>query len=363
MFGNIQQSGHEELAGAAPHAVNVIVDAAGSVHRRPAITQRDDRDPSTLPGESWTDMVSAEGPIVALHSTAQGRVFAIDAPNPASRIYELAGHHVHNLSVASEGQTYGQRPIIAETEAMLAIAAGGPPMKVLLGTPATVSPLAGAPRATHIIAHSGRLLANNLDSLNMIRYSATAYGSSIAGHEDWGSDNAGFFNADARPDPVEALHESTNEVFGFGTTNLQIFIATDDPANRFAAANAREFGCSAPYSVVKYDQSFGYVDQYRRIMLTDRRDFRCISQTSNRPLTSSTERRVGYRVTLGPWTRSAGARHRWSDVCLSGAEQELVALAVVEPRHRELQSLAGAVRDAGPRDRRDARGLRRARWD
>ena len=316
VFGNVQQSGHEELAGASPHAVNVIIDGAGAVHRRPAIIGRDDRDPATLPDSPNTELVSMEGPIVGLHSTAKGRVFAIDAPNPSSRIYELAGHNVYNLSTRPETRIDGgRRPIIAETEAILAITAGGQPMKVVLGAPAVVSPLTGNPPVgSHVIAHADRLLMNDVvaDNPNFVRYSATASGSSYTGHQSWGVDTddlsaGGGFTASARPDPVVAVYENTNEVFVFGTTNLQIFVANPNPVDPakdriFEPSNAREFGCSAPYSVVRYDQSFGFVDQYRRIMLTDGRDFRCISQDIQQTLDDivSWSDVFGYRVTLGP---------------------------------------------------------------
>lgn len=300
-FGNQQASGHEPLAGASPLAVNVVVDGAGAVHRRPGI-------------ELYQDLgyVSTEGPIVGLHSTAGGRLFAVDAPNPLSRVYEISGGKVHNLSVEVGSPVPfetrirgGRRPILAETEAMLVISAGEIPQKVLLSTPAQSSPLKGEPpNATHIIAHQGRLLANNLEFKNQVAFSATAYGSSTAGHEDWTSLEAGDFPADARPDPIVALHENTNEVFAFGTTNLQIFAATGQkaPAEEFAVVNTREFGCSAPYSVVKFDQNFGFVDAHRRIVLTDGRDYQFISHDIQQTLDDIAvwDDVFGYRVTLGP---------------------------------------------------------------
>ena len=296
LFGNIQQSGHEEISGAAPLAVNVIVDGTGAVHRRPGI----------VPRAHHPAIVSPVAPIVALHSTATGRVFAVDAPAPFSHVYELAGANVYDLSMSSETQvTGGRRPIIAETEAMLVITAGGAPVKVLLSTPAVASPLGGGPpQGSHVIAHDARLLINDVRTANtnMIRYSAIANGSSIAGHEDWSSDHAGFFNAQARPDPVVALHENTNEVFAFGTTNLQIFVATTDPTNQWAVAGSREFGCQAAYSVVKYDQNFVFLDRYRRIVLTDGRDFQIISEDIQQTLDDIDDLSdmVGYRVALGP---------------------------------------------------------------
>lgn len=310
VFGNNQQSGHEPLAGASPLAVNVVLDAAGAVHRRPALGERRYGRPE-LP-----DVVSFDSPIVALHSTATGRLFAVDAATPFSRIYEIVGEEAKNLSTLSGTQLEGgRRPIIAETEAILAISAGGPPMKVVLGIVPAVSQLGGGPpHGSHVIATDQRLLMNDVVSTNpnTVRYSATASGSSYAGHESWAVDiedlsAGGAFTAAARPDPVVAVHENTNEVFVFGTTNLQIFVANPsatDPAKDFVfvPSNAREFGCAAPYSIVKYDQSFAYIDGHRRIVLTDGRDFQIISQNIQQTLDDIADLSdaYAYRVTTGP---------------------------------------------------------------
>jgi len=299
-FGNFQQSGHESMAGASPLAVNVVADAAGAVHRRPA----------TGPRARGAPLVSEVSPIVGLHSTALGRLFAVDAPAPFSRIYEIAGTSVYNLSELPQTQLLGgRRPVFAETEAMLVIAAGAVPTKVLLSTPAQASPLGGVPAsASHVVAHESRLLINDVASRNTVHYSWQASGSSIAGHEDWhieedNPDSGGFFLAEARPDPVVALHENTNEIFAFGTTNLQIYTANADSGGfTYLAANAREFGCSAPYSVIKYDQNFAFIDGYRRVVVTDGRDFQVISQDIQQTLDDIVDfsDAFGYRVTLGP---------------------------------------------------------------
>jgi hypothetical protein len=315
MFGSVQQSGHEELAGASPLAVNVIVDAVGAVHRRPGLFPRSDGDLATGP-EFVPDQVSAVSPIVALHSTAKGRVFAVDAPAPFSRIYELKGMQVVNHSeVSDELLGGGRRPTIAETEAIVVFAAGGLPVKLTLNGSTVVSLLGGGPpQGSHVIAQAERLLMNDVvsDSPNTVRYSRTASGSSYAGHEDWRVDiedlgAGGGFTASARPDPVVALHENTNEVFAFGTTNLQIYTANPnahDPARDyvFIPGNTREFGCSAPYSIIKYDQNFAFIDQYRRIMMTDGREFQYLSQDIQQTLDdiSDLSDAFGYRVTLGP---------------------------------------------------------------
>jgi len=306
VFGNFQESGHEALAGASPLAINVVIDAKGAVHRRPALVPRTS---GSLSGDA--DIVSERGAIVGLHSTAGGRLFAVSEVSPLGHIYELRGIAVQDLSIATGSEVVGdRRPIFAETEAMLVISAGRAPQKVLLGPPTLSSRLAGGPpEGSHVIAHKSRLLLNDVRTArtNTIRYSWPAAGSSYEGHENWTDEvdepqSSGFFNADARPDPVVALHENTNEVFAFGSTNLQVFTTTDSTEVTFAPSNTRELGCQAPYSIIKYDQSFAFIDSHRRVMMTDGRDYQCLSTDIQQTLDDigDLSDAFGYRVTLGP---------------------------------------------------------------
>jgi hypothetical protein len=289
----MQESGREQLAGASPTAVNVIVDGKGAVRRRPGI--------ATYSGAP-SSAVDSSG-IRGLYLTAGGELFAVGAVTGSSaRIYRVTAGGASSLSEGPSALLNGaQRPIFAETEALLVFATGGDLQKVDLVTFSSARLGGSPPVATHVIANNSRLLANNAESLNRINYSDQASGSSITGHETWdGSLTSGFFPADARPDTVVALHENTNEVFAFGTTNVQAF--APDPSITYASVTTREYGCSAPYSVIKVDQRFAWLDHQRRIVVSDGRGIEIVSapiQQTLHDMTTATDA-FGYRVFHGP---------------------------------------------------------------
>lgn len=173
------------------------------------------------------------------------------------------------------------------------------------------------PSCTHIVANAGRLLVNqpNGDFPGRISYSSTAFGSTITGHEEWsvGTGTAGFFTAEARPDKVVALYESTNEVFAWGTSTLQVF--APDATNVYTPLPTKEYGCMAAYSVIKRDQAFAWLDDRRRFVLSDGRSFEVLSGPIQQTLDdmATVSDCFGYRVHHGSvdclvWTFPADGR-------------------------------------------------------
>ena len=125
------------------------------------------------------------------------------------------------------------------------------------------------PLSTHVISQALRLLANDavLDKTK-VRYSDTSIGTTdYTGLEQWlpGADNtSGFFTGESRPDPVVALAENANNVFAIGSASVDVF--NSDPTYVFARVNAFNYGCGAPYSVVKREDTLYWVDQFHRIL-------------------------------------------------------------------------------------------------
>lgn len=285
-----QESGTEALAGGAPLAVNVVVDRRGAVRRRPGIAT----DASLMTGT-----VDSNG-INGLHATADGRLLAVGS---ASRhVYEVGQSAALKLSTNSPLQN-SERPVFAETEGLVAIATGGPMSRVELG-PWAMDLLGGEPPdCTHVVANAGRLLVNQPTSEfpGRISYSSVAIGSTITGHEEWsiGVGTAGFFTAEARPDKVVALHETTNEVFAFGASTLQVF--APDPQTVYTPLPVKEYGCIAPYSVVKRDQAFAWLDDRRRFVLSDGRTAEVLSGQIQQTLDDmgTVSDCFGYRIHYG----------------------------------------------------------------
>ncbi len=288
-----QQNSGEELAGAGPVAMNVVVDSVGAVRRRPAIA----------PYGGSPAAAIASSPVTGLHVTDAGQLYGY----AAGHLYRVSGGGAVDVSVNQPTPGAG-RPIFAETEMLLVVAAGGRLVKVELGTTNPATLLGGdPPSASHVIANAQRLLANDIEiDRTKLRFSSTAQGTtSYAGHELWevsDEGTAGFFTAEARPDPVSAVAENTNEVFVWGTGTLQVF--APDAFLTYAPNQALEHGISAPYSVVKRDQEFFWLDERFRFLRSNGRSSEVISRPIEQTLTAiglagNAVDCFGYHVSLG----------------------------------------------------------------
>ena len=247
-FVNQQASGWEELAGASPLAMNVMVDGRGCVRRRPGIRSYAGA-PSTV--------VSATG-ITGIHGTRNRLLIAIGASGAERPIFSLSsgGYTILGGGLPPAGLRGTRRPVFAETEMLLVIAGGENLQKIELAT-ATSSRLGGNPPfASHVVANHLRLLANDtVVDKAAVRFSDIAGGqTSFAGHEVWtyaGFGTSGYFTAEGKPDDVAALMENTNEVFVPGTGTIQVF--QPDPTVTYAPVGTTELGTIASYSIIKVD--------------------------------------------------------------------------------------------------------------
>ena len=310
-FGNLKEAGFEELSGASPHAFNVIVDARATMRRRPGIVAYN---------TAYSGIIDAGG-ITGVHATTGEKIFAVGAATGdtyASSIYAVSDTAAVNISSNTSQKLYGQgRPVFAETEALLCVTQGNEIKRIqttdpsfpiaTLGVPPgadldpsgsveshfisgvtyasiyqfppTLDAASGTsqlpPFCSHIAVNSSRILGNDtLIDKTKIRFSDISIGTTdFSGHDTWtpGPNTAGFFTAEANADPVVAVFENTNEVFTFGERVLQVF--GPDPNLVFATVSAIELGCCAPYSVVKRNQSFWWLDTRRRFVFSDGRAF------------------------------------------------------------------------------------------
>jgi len=286
---NQQRSSLEELGGASAIAMNVCRDSTGTLIRRPGLA---------FSSASTSSKIDANG-ISAVHSAYNGDIYATGAGIVSSNIYKISGGGYTALSNNLSETLLGTlRPSIAETGALLVLTAGDVPQKVVLSTDIS-SRLGGSPpKATHVISNSLRLLLNDptVDT-SQVRYSSVATGTVYTGHEVWTySGLSGSITAESRPDPVVALGENTNTVFIFGQTTLQLF--SPDPTWTFSPANTINIGCSAPYSIIRVDESFAWMDDKRRIVVSDGMSYSPISDDiaeDLKNLTTVTDG-FGYRV-------------------------------------------------------------------
>lgn len=295
-FAPNQESSYDDLGGSSPLAVNVIIDPNGVVYKRPGITTYADA-PSTV--------INSNG-IEGIYATNDSQLFVVAGADHNRKIYKVNSSGALDLSTGSLANLNGTlRPTFTETEAWLVIAGGNNIQKVDLQTLVSSRLDGDPPFASHVTANSSRLLANDTTvDKTKVRFSGIAQGLTVTtGHETWSvtgnADDGGFFTAEARPDNIVALQENTNEVFVWGTDNLQVFVP--DASNIFAPAATREFGCLAPASIIKADQEFFWLDQHRRFVYSDGRQFQNIEKAIKSQLDEIEDPTdcIGYRVLLG----------------------------------------------------------------
>lgn len=288
-FGSAQRSGLDELAGAGVLSMNVYTDSLGTVRRRPGI--------SALPGALTTAV--DPGGIDGVFVTDDNKLLALGGSSQRW-LYEVSAG-TRRLSVPLPGVG---RPKFAQTE-MLVVVAGGSKMLRYVRSDGDTALLGGEPpEASHVVAANLRLIANDavLDKTK-IRFSDVSQGTlSYAGHEAWTPTTpptAGYFTAESKPDPIVAVGVNTNEVFVWGTNSVQLF--APDPTFIFAPTATHEYGCIAPMSVVQVDQQFFWLDQYRRIIMSDGRSRDDVSGDIGATLEQieTVEDCFGYRAFLG----------------------------------------------------------------
>ncbi len=286
-FTNAQASGIEPLAGAGVVSMNVVSDKSGAVFRRPGIR-----------AYSEAPETSIGGGVEGLFATDDGKLLAVTT-SPGRALYQVGGGAAVFVANMPTGD---KRPVFAQTEMLVAIAGGWDILKYERAT-GVASPLGGnPPKASHVIAHASRLLANDLDiNRTAVRYSSTFIGNTdYSGAEDWSfAPPAGYITAEARPDNVLAVHENTNSVFVFGQGTTQVY--GPDASAVYLPEATREYGCGAPYSVIKQDQAFAWLDQYQRFIVSDGRSYKVISAPIEKDLETITTYSdcFGYRVLTG----------------------------------------------------------------
>lgn len=292
-FGNLQSTGVEELGGGSPIAMNVVADASGTVRKRPGLSPY------------FAQVLDANG-ISCLYETVAGDVYAVAGTVPKRSIYWVQPTGAVNLSGHAEADMRGtRRPTVAETAAILVFAGGAEPEKLLLTT-RQPSRLGGSPpQGSHAVANASRVLINDVvgDQRNGFSYSDVSGGSSFTGSETWTgitSEVAGFIATEGKPDPVIALLDNTAEVFAWGSTSLQVMDA-DGSVSVYGPTVTRELGCAAPYSVIKNDQNFAWLDHLRRFVVSDGRSDQIISDPIQKTLhdMDSVSDCFGYRVKQG----------------------------------------------------------------
>ncbi len=262
-----QQSGLEELAGGSPVALNISVDSLGAVTRRPGFSNYGSRSQSAS-----TDRITA------LHESNTGKLFGIREIGVLRRVIEISTASERDMSTGGTLLPGALRPILSETEDRV-VAVGGDKTVQWdpdggLGQLATILP-GDPPLGSHIIANAERLLLNDLTQTPGVVWLSDVSGDAGGGYEGWSiatgptTGSASSFQALPNREPVLALAEGAGQVFVWGRSRMQLFVP--DAQVIYAPESAKELGCAAPYSIVKVDSNFAWLDHMRRFVMSDGR--------------------------------------------------------------------------------------------
>jgi len=319
-----QAQGFDELGGAMPQALNVTVDGVGVVRRRPGIQAY---------ASAPAGVIDANG-LTSVYESTNGMLF-VTGGGLLRNVYQIVAGTAYNRSSGTNQQLTGtERPVVAETDAMIVYADGGVPVRVLLSSPNAQLLGGSPPSGSHVAAMNARILLNDGANPSHVRASGVQLGTlDITGHETWTIPPGGLIQAEARPDAVVALTENAGELYVFGSRSLQAFLP--DEASIFAPVVTLDTGASARASIIKQSQLqvMAWLDQERRFVLGDARGVRALSQPIQRELheTGVVSDCYGYRVSLGHldafvWTLPTDGRTwvyagGWSQWCqhVSGA--------------------------------------------
>ncbi len=166
-----------------------------------------------------------------------------------------------------------QRPVFSEDGLPRVIIAGGGAPLQWQGS-GLCSPLVQfgyTPAATHVAFLGDRLLFNDLSNPTQWYWSDLGDGL----HNT--IDPANFDTADANPDDIVGVYSTIREAYIFGERSIQVYTTGSDPLNPFDNAAVTQIGCAAPYSPVNADGSWMLLDNNRRIVVSDGRNFQDVS--------------------------------------------------------------------------------------
>lgn len=302
-----QKASSDDVTGAARLVVNWMVDSNGAVRPRPGISSAT-FDPSSYSNPAsgvgiigcyvWKNVINQREYLVYVRSDRM--IFAKDLVSLSLTALSSSSDVTTKLDGAATVATF------AEDSQRLVIAGGGQ-LQVWTGSglssriASTVVGVNQPPMsATHVVSLANYLIANQValpGTNNQIIWSGLGDGN----HTTWSPLN--FNTADADPDPVVALSTNLREVVAFGTKTVQAFGIGSDPTLPFSATTSLTVGCGAPYSVIKFDGQYAWLDETRRFVVSDVRSMQHISQDVDKLIRdlSTVSDCFGFRLRIAYW--------------------------------------------------------------
>jgi hypothetical protein len=201
------------------------------------------------------------------------------------------------------------RPTFAEDASDLFIAGGGAIQK---WTGAGLTARLGGTSPTdcsHIVNIGQRLVGTTAANPTRYLYSDLGDGNDST----WGA--LSFITTEARPDPIVAIYENTAELFLFGKTTTEVHGISSDALVPFERITTLNLGSLAPYSQIRSDNVFSWLDNQRRFITSDGRSYEWLSEAIQKDLLglSAVEDCFGFREdttrgTMLVWVFPSAAR-------------------------------------------------------
>ncbi len=231
-FGVGLADSQEALGGAPQQVVNILKDATGFLRLAPG-TSTWSWFPTVIPRASEViGMTDFDGKLV--YVTADRYIWVVEASGLVTALSDAT------VATQLDGNL---PPSFAATKARLFIAGGGR-MQYWPASGLTARVTDG-PIASHVIANAQRVVASSFDNSGQFTWTEPGEGLHLSAA---GWDPLNFAEAEARPDPVLAIFENSDEVFLFGKKTLQIF--SPDPNTGYAPQYTMNCGLGPRSSVI-----------------------------------------------------------------------------------------------------------------
>lgn len=147
----------------------------------------------------------------------------------------------------------GSRPVFATDGTYLAIAGGGAPRRWDGSGDTELMP--GSPEScSHISYLDGYWITHLLNDQEF-----RIAGPTSATRDTWDANS--FFQAERYPDNLVSQAVLSRELYGFGSSSTEIFQNFGDSDTPFQPVFATDWGCLAPYSVVNFNNTLGWLAQ------------------------------------------------------------------------------------------------------
>lgn len=281
-------AGFDELAGAAPIFLNCRPVRPSGVRARPGL-----RAWSSFPGDAPSLGTS---PVTAMVRLDRFIIYATDDGFGTRNLYAWDNGVVISLSSGATTRIAGSDRLTASGGRSFAFFAGGSyPQKV--STALVSSRLANAPVASDLALISQLVVAVEANTSGLFDWSG--YGEGAI--ESW-TTSRDYAEAEARPDPLVACKASARELWMFGTQTTQVYQPDADVT--FAPGPSLEVGCLAKRSIVRVDTSMAWLDNLRRIVMSDGRSVEVLSDlgigATLRSL-ATVDDCWAFRHTIGEW--------------------------------------------------------------